>query len=166
MLYVIESKVQTSAGRFVDFIEHLDKNGYDFVPITTIRRFGKWSNTYRSTIPEEIIKPIIQFYDYDRSEFAKSPTSSNIRSMRKTYPDACREYCSYEFEDKTLSEMVTWFSKHPAFLKPFILYDSDHNFCINRMTNETFRQFMPKTYKENLRHACRVTGFGSILEEE
>lgn len=165
MLYVIESKMQSSAGRFADFIDHLTKNGYDFVPITTNRRFGRWVDTYRSTIPEDIIKGIMQYYDYDLSQFAKSPKSSTIRVMRTVYPEACKEYCSYGFQDKKLSELITWFSKNPAFLKPFILYDSDHNFCINKLTKDAFDQYMPREYKNRIRAACRVAGFSTILDD-
>lgn len=165
MLYVIESKIQTNAGKFSDFIDHLTKNGYDFIPITTYRRFGKWADTYRSTIPEDIIKGIMQYYDYNLHQFAKSPDSSTIRSLYKIYPKDCKEYRSHEFQDKTLSELVTWFSKHPVFLKPFILYDSDHKFCENKMTKDLFEQYMTKAYKKQIRQACRVMGFSTIVND-
>ena len=162
MLYLIDSNISTSSRQLERIIRTLDKYGAEYTLVSTYKFSGKWEKHYSPTLDKEIVKGIFSFYNYDLSKVAKSPNSSTVKAMSKRYPQAVREYRSVTFQDKKLSEMVDWFSKHPYFFNVGIMYETRNGMCTANLRNDEFRTFLPRKKKDAIRYAAINVAFGKL----
>lgn len=162
MLYLIDSNISTSSKQLERIMRALDKYGAKYTLISTYKFSGKWEKHFRPTLDRDIVKGILSFYMYDLSKVSKSPNSSTVKAMNKRYPQAVREYRSSTFQDKTLSEVVDWFSEHPQFLNVGIIYESRNGACTANLRNDEFRAFLPRSKKDKTRYAALNVAFGEL----